>query len=326
MRSRQRFLIGVTAALATVLGGAGVAQANVTLATGLPAGVKVSMSQRGTTIAWSAPTGTGRWKLILWRNGVTSDVPIATSNMPFDVDLGDDGHGHLLATYSRCSRVTIGLNRPRGCDPYRYDISAQRERRITGLGGGGNSDYLPTASGGRIAFARSVSGGKADLYVRGLTGGTLRRQPGGLMNDDSRTGPRRLDLGMRGLAIAWASIGPAPDYDYGAQEARYDMLKGGHRLLARYTQGNVSGTNVAGVTAIDAGGGVLWGAQGNGEDQRSRLYWIPVELQSSDSQYLDLPVIDSSGTSFADAVILTCPLFGETPNVCSVVRLEPSPL
>ncbi|MSW96731.1 MAG: hypothetical protein F2796_08050, partial [Actinobacteria bacterium] len=232
-----RIRLVICAAVIASLGGAGSASADQTLATGLSGNVKVSTSQRGTSIAWSAPTGAGRWKLMLWRNGVTSDVPVPTSNMPFDVDLGDDGHGHLIATYSRCSRVTVGLARPRGCDPYRYDVTAARERRIPGLGYGSNSDYLPTASGGRIAFARSVGGGHADLYVRGLTSGTLRRQPGGLMNSDRRTGPRRLDLGLRGLAIAWATLGATPGYDYGAQEARYDLLKGGHRLLARYAQG-----------------------------------------------------------------------------------------
>ena len=129
--------------------GAGTAAADATLAAGLPSNVKVAM--KGNTVAWSARTAGGRWKLVIWRAGVARDAAVAPSRWPFDVDLGDDGHGRLLATYSRCIKV-VGLERPRGCDVYRYDVTSRRERRVRGLGNGSASDYLPTASGGQIAF------------------------------------------------------------------------------------------------------------------------------------------------------------------------------
>ncbi len=278
------------------------ARADTTLATGLPGTVKVSL--RGGAIAWSAPAGGGRWKLVIARGGVASDVAVPTARAPFDVDLGDDGHGHLIATYSRCSRPPRGLERPRGCDVYRYDVTAGRERRVPGLGAGSASDYLPTAFHGRIAFARSVAGGPARLYVRALSGGPLRRLHGGLANRDGRTGPRSLDLGARGLAIAWVARGPAgPGLDYGAQEVRWDPLNGSPRLLARYVQGDISGTDVVGVTA--AGTGVLWGVQGNGENQKTMLYLIPQLAQSSDSRELTFPIASVSGDGLEHAVVLT---------------------
>jgi hypothetical protein len=287
---------------AAMLLGAPTARADTTLATGLSSNVKVSM--RGDAIAWSAPAGAGRWKLVIARHGVTADAAVRTARAPFDVDLGDDGHGHLIATYSRCSRPPRGLERPRGCDVYRYDVTAKRERRVPGLGAGSASDYLPTAASGRIAFARSIAGGPARLYVRSLAGGPLRRLHGGLSNADDRTGPRSLDLGKPGLAIAWVARGPAgPGLDYGAHEVRLDPLHGPARLLARYIQGDISGTDVVGVTAT--GTGVLWGAQGNGENEKTMLYLIPQLPQSSDSRELSFPIASVSGDALEHAVVLT---------------------
>jgi hypothetical protein len=317
MRSIFAALVAVGAALALAVTSA---RADVTLATGLPSTVKVTM--KGDTVAWSAPTTGGRWKLVIRRRGVTADAAVAPGRAPFDVDLGDDGHGRLIATYSRCSVPAVGFERPRGCDVYRYDVTARRERRVPGLGAGSASDYLPTASAGRIAFARSVGGGPAKLYRRSLDGGALTALPGGLRNSDPRTGPRSLDLGPRSLAIAWVARGPAaPYYDYGAQEVRVDLLRGGSRLLARYAQGNVSGTDVVGVSAID-NGGVLWGAQGNGEDGRSRLYLVPNYEESSDSRYLTFPLTSVSGTTLDRAVALTCSRMTETATDCSIVLLS----
>jgi hypothetical protein len=290
--------VGATAMLL----GAATTRADTTLATGLPPTVKVSM--RGGAIAWSAPAAGGRWKLVIARGGVAADAAVRLASVPFDVDLGDDGHGHLIATYSRCSRPPRGLERPRGCDVYRYDVTARRERRVPGLGAGSASDYLPTAAGGRIAFARSVAGGPARLYWRTLSGGPLHRLRGGLANADDRTGPRSLDLGRPGLAIAWVAPGPAgPGLDYGGQEVRIDPLHAAPKLLARYTQGDISGTDVVGVTATDTG--VLWGAQGNGENDKTMLYLLPQLAQSSDSRELTFPIASVSGDSFAHAVVLT---------------------
>jgi hypothetical protein len=158
-----------------------------------------------------------------------------------------------------------------------------------------------------MAFARSVAGGPAHLYVRSLAGGAVRRLHGGLRNTDDRTGPSSLDLGRRGLAIAWIARGPAKSgreiFDYGAQEVRFDPLHGATRLLARYAQGNLAGTDVAGVTATATG--VLWGAQGNGENSKTMLYLIPQLAQSSDSRELTFPIASVSGVSLDDVVVLT---------------------
>ena len=301
MRARRRavcaaIMIGSTAVLP-----AGTAAADVTLASGLPAKVKVAM--RGDTVAWSAPAA-GGWKLVIWRRGVLTDAAMRPASAPFDVDLGEDAAGRLIATYSRCSEPPVGLERPRGCDVYLYDVDRERERRVARLGIGGASDYLPTASHGRIAFARSIDGGPARLYVRALAGGRLRKLPGGLQDSDERTGPRVLDLGARGLAFAWAA-GKSPTFPFGIEEARFDLLGGGHRLLERYVQFGTRAINIVGISATATG--VLWGTQETGEnDDPSLLHFRPrLRTPATMRRRLTTRMQSMSGTNVDRVAILT---------------------
>ncbi|MGC2372287.1 MAG: hypothetical protein WA484_00280 [Solirubrobacteraceae bacterium] len=75
----------------------GASRAAVRLADGLPQAPKVSAS--GGTLAWSAFDGTvGMWRLMVRRDGVTQTLPIVPRATPFDVDLGEDGYGGLVAS------------------------------------------------------------------------------------------------------------------------------------------------------------------------------------------------------------------------------------
>src|ERR1041385_5455354 len=55
-------------------------------------------------IVWSAP-GSGGWHLTGWHNGAVAELPVAPRQEPFDVDLGTDARGHVVATYSRGRRT-----------------------------------------------------------------------------------------------------------------------------------------------------------------------------------------------------------------------------
>lgn len=296
---------------AAALAPAMAAAADQTLATGLPPSVKVSMSMRGSAVAWSEPT-TGGYKLVIRSGGVTRDAAIRPSQRPFDVDLGDDGHGRLVATYSRCSG-RLEARPPRGCDPYIYAVTAQRERRVRGLGRGAASDYLPTASYGRIAFARSVRGGQPRLYVRGRNGGRLRALPFG--RTEKGSGPTSLDLGTRGLAIAWKRL-----ENYGSQQVRYDPLHGGTRVFATYYGGALSGTDVVGVSATLSG--LFWATAGYGEGiGLSQLFLVPRISESSVSRDAGMQLTSASGVSLQDAVVLSCAMGDLGPTDCRVILL-----
>jgi hypothetical protein len=292
---------------------AGVAAlAAVPLATGLPPAVKVS--QRGSAVAWSEPAPGGGFKLVVRVDGIARDAAVAPSRRPFDVDLGDDGHGHLIATYSRCTGAPERTP-PRGCDVYAYRVTTGHERRVAGLGRGAASDHLPTAARGRIAFARSVRGGHPRLHVRSLDGGPLRALPFGRRQRGS--GPTGLDLGARGLALAWQR--PA---DYGSQQVRYDPLSGRSKVLATYYGGALAGTDVVGVSATPTG--VLWGTAGYGESIGfSRLHLVPRPGAPPQSLDPGIQLTSVSGTSLADAVALTCDWGTFGPENCSVVLLRP---
>jgi hypothetical protein len=51
------------------------------------------------------------WRLMANVDGVTQALPVAPRPTPFDVDLGPDRRGRLLAVYSRCARG-LGLDQP----------------------------------------------------------------------------------------------------------------------------------------------------------------------------------------------------------------------
>lgn len=294
-----------TAALAPVA----VASGDTILATGLPPAVKVSM--RGAAVAWSAPVPAGGFKLVIRTHGVARDAAVAPSQRPFDVDLGDDGRGHLIATYSRCRRW-LEATTPRGCDVYAYDVTAARERRVAGLGRGAASDYLPTPAHGRIAFARSVRGGQPRLYVRALAGGRLRALPFG--HRQAGSGPTSLDLGPRGLTFAWRRTA-----DYGSHQVRYDKLYGASKVLATYAGGALAGTDVVGVSATPTG--VFWGTEGFGESIGiSRLYQARWN-RSATSRDPGLQLTSVSGVSLTEAVALSCEMGDFGPTNCSVVLL-----
>ena len=318
----EAWTVGAALLAAIALGPAAAASADVTLATGLPPTVKVSM--RGAAVAWSAPAPGGGFKLVIRTRGIARDAAIPPSRQPFDVDLGDDGHGRLIATYSRCSSgsptrspwpAVLEAVAPRGCDIYAYAVSAGREHRVAGLGRRAASDYLPTAAHGRIAFARSVRGGRPRLYVRALDGRRLRALPSARRQAGS--GPTSLDLGAGGLAIAWKRTA-----DYGSYQVRYDKLSGGSEVLATYAGGALAGTDVVGVSAVS--NRVFWGTEGFGESIGiSRLH---LTRPGRPSTWRDpgMQLTSVSGVSLTNAAALSCGAADSDPTSgpdCSLVLL-----
>lgn len=99
--------------LGTALLDCGPSRADVTLASDLPQAPKVSATAGA--LAWSTfDSTTGMWRLMVRRGGVAQTLPVAPRATPFDVDLGEDGHGGLLASYSRCSAPTRSTELPHG--------------------------------------------------------------------------------------------------------------------------------------------------------------------------------------------------------------------
>jgi hypothetical protein len=244
---RSKKLAPPAAALAVifVLAVTPAARADSVLAGRLPLGPKVSAGDNA--IAWSTFSADG-WHLMARVGQATEAVPVAPSPDPFDVDLGDDGHGGLVASYSRCSVPAEGLQLPHGCHLYYYDFATRTEHRVTLANTAGRSQFDPSMAAGRIAFVqiddRLTVGPRNQprIYVQGLNGGKPKLMPGGLQNGDDRTGPTALDLSGKALAFSWSMHGSGPDgLGYGDTELHVDQLAGGQAIIDRHAGGNLSG-------------------------------------------------------------------------------------
>lgn len=252
MGTRRAFLAVLVALLA-----AGPATAHAqTVLSQEPSVPKVSAA--GGALAWSSyDPVTGGWALMLRRDGATERAAVAPRPVPFDVDLGRDATGRLVASYSRCRTAAPDTAaKGRGCDIYVYDLEARTERRLPGASSSDASEYLPALDGGRVAFARvyedrpGAEGRRTYLYVRPLSGGSSLRLPGGTQDDDARTGPTALDLDGSRLAFAWEASA-----DYGISEMRLDDIGGGHTLVDVGSHGALSRVELLGATLLD---GVLY--------------------------------------------------------------------
>lgn len=210
MSSRWRaiVLIGTFAVTAVVANVPASARADTIVATLDRFG---GLSVHGSAVAWSTFDGTKRrYTLSILQNGKVTTAAVPGRSVPFDVDLGRDHRGRLVAVYSRCTSeggpsspfTELDVATPgRGCRIYRHIVGRRGEQRLRQIGAAGASDYMPTLSGSRIAFARRLRGGRLSLQVRRLSGTlerTLRSRTG---EGDARvTG---IDLAARTVAYGW---------------------------------------------------------------------------------------------------------------------------
>lgn len=286
-------------------------------------------------LAWSSfDASTGAWFLTIRRDGVAQRVPIAPRAVPFDVDLGHDAAGRLVAAYSRCDRESGFPPSGRGCDLYTYDLSAGRERRLAGASTDVASEFLPSLDGGRVAFARvyerrtGAAGRRTHLFVRRLDAGSERELPGGLRNPDPRTGPSGLDLGGRRLAFSWDVHGPAGiQFPYGASEIRVDELDGGQTLVQRDAGGGLS--NAAPLSPALVGGELRYGdsflSEGTPGVSDLRSYDLASGRRGRAAVELRIAgaAADRSATAYVSCTVESAP---SGPSCCGTAPRSPTPI
>jgi hypothetical protein len=188
--------------------------------------VAVKASAAGGVIAWNErDRRTRRFHLVARRGAEPARrIDVAPRKSPFDLDLGVDERGDVVAVYSRCRRETHELDEDTGLPPFerfagcrlhRYDFRTSRERRIAGVSGRGTSEFLPSLSGRYLAFARRPASRQAPVQLvrlrrtrRGAT--AQRRLPAGPSRDSGR--PLTLDLNGDDLTYSWLhEIDACPD-------------------------------------------------------------------------------------------------------------------
>jgi hypothetical protein len=296
----RRLAVAPAVALA-LLFAAAPARADETIATVAAPG---PVSAYGGMTAWSAlDPATGRYRLTVSGPDGIRTLPIRSRKVPFDVDLGRDARGGVVAAYSRCSREprrqTLGnalIAHPdwrsgSGCRLWRYSFASGRETRIGHTAARGASEFLPTLWEGRVAFARryparaGLSGQRAYLYVR--DGDRTRPLPPGARSAYRvciggnchrqrlvvEPGPTAMDLHGSRLALAWDSgsrTGPTSSV-YVETIGRRTVER---RRLQAVESGDIQGIEL--VSPVIDGSSVLWGSLWFGDETRSELRRRPL--------------------------------------------------
>jgi len=127
----------------------------------------------GGVVAWSDyDAATKRYRLVVREGDETARAPIAGSRRAFDVSLGPDARGRVVALYTRCRTAT------RGCDVYRYDVRARRERMVVSVSSPVKDEAWPVQWRDRVAFVRRDRAYVRDIYslvpIRGASAGAAR--------------------------------------------------------------------------------------------------------------------------------------------------------
>ncbi len=229
----------------------------------------------------------GRFRLMTTTTagGAPARVPVAPRSAPFDADLGPDARGRTTAVYSRCRTEPrdgwhdAGLEwaTSRGCDLFRFDFAAGRERRITGASRADASEFLPSLWRGRLAFTRvderRGAARLAHIYERSLASGRETLVPGGSPTRDPKVmaRPAGLDLGGRYVAYVWRFAG-APQRENGP-----------------FTEVRVATAGAARSTLLSQ--------RGNGDNIVSRVLSTP-SLVGSSAFYALMTTGDSNGSRF----------------------------
>lgn len=358
-RSTQtgRLLVASALAIVTLLLSTGSAEAASVLA---QEWAPSKVSHFGDMTAWSRlDPRTGDYRLVI-HDGQREHLPlIEPRSVPFDVDLGPNRFGDVVATYSRCEREPRMRDRPpalpgwatgKGCDVFLYSLkggSARKETKISGASTNESSEFLPSAWRARVAFSRVYErrdgrrGTLPYLYVRALEDpARSERQPGGSRGLSDLPGPTALDLYGRRLGFGWAY-----QRDTGRQrdEIRLDTLDAGHRLVA-WVQDSAR-TDFAQLTPSMDRGDIFWGTDCQGplcghEPQSAFVSRAPIERGSQNGgiAFLDgdrrlvsiardegrAALIDAAGYSTSDGQ-LRCrseedPQLSTTPGCRVVLR------
>jgi hypothetical protein len=291
------------------------------------------ISAYGGRLAWSQYVPTQNSYVLVTRvAGVSSVVPVAPRAVPFDVDLGPDETGGIVAAYSRCKSDPVGRapgsrnaiaqlpvwETGRGCDLYRFDFATGQETAIAVANAPHASEFLPTIWKARVAFARvyeskpGLAGRRAYLYARGTSGAARSvrvpagsRSTGKFCSGSPRNcrrvlepGPTALDLGGRRLAFGWDSIG-----DIGPTTAAYFATLNAHPRKHRIAFGGSGSIQAEEVIQpqVDTGQ-VYWGYTLYGDTTSNALRRY--RITTGDYQQTTLPAA-SAQDAFIRPVLAT---------------------
>ena len=238
----------------------------------------------GGALAWSAyDAASQRYALVVRQGEVTAPARTATSPRAFDVSLGPDSRGRVVALYTRCA--TAG----RDCDVYRYDLRTRRESRLRSVSSASFDEAWPAQWRGRIAFARRARTRVIDGYDHRPD----PRRRGPVLDCDvpyvktiaSSAPSRRLDRSRcgetTGIAIRGDTIVQVTDVDQGGAGSESDVRRlragGGAALILASTRGGEGGYSPFASPSLSSSS--VWLTR-TGQRQQVQQGFLRIELRS----------------------------------------------
>jgi len=165
-------------------------------------------------------------------------APIAGSRTPFDVSLGRNRRGRLVALYTRCQTA-----KGKRCDVYRYDVGSGAEQKLNSDSGPAEDEAWPVQEGDLLAFARRRPFGLSkNAEIRDCDLIFVKRL-------SSRAPSKRLDRGacsrttgisIRGTRIVQVTFGSPPGTRFASQVRLLSARGGAVKVLARQSSGEES--------------------------------------------------------------------------------------
>jgi hypothetical protein len=193
--------------------------------------------------AWSAfDEASGRYTLTL-RDPATGALktPLPSSKRPWDVSLGPDAHGNVVAIYQRCGSS--------GCDVRRTNVETGEEQALKSVSSPSYDEATPAIWKSTVVFTRDVKG--CDVpYVKDLSSSAGSRR---LLKSKCLTTPAG-QASIRGSRIVISSVDLSHADKNGAGQKsselrKYSATASGSSVIAKVTFGEES--NVFGQVAQD---------------------------------------------------------------------------
>jgi hypothetical protein len=157
--AKQSFRGAVALAVVIVAALCGAPTASASPQTLASVRVRAPIAAYGGWVVWSAPVS-GGWGLDAYHEGTVKTLPVAPRTQPFDVDLGTNASGEVVATFSRCVKTPRyeadlfleleGIS----CRVHVLNLASERERAPAISHPADTSDTTPSMWDGNIAFAR----------------------------------------------------------------------------------------------------------------------------------------------------------------------------
>jgi hypothetical protein len=229
----------------------------------IPGDTAPKIGAAGGVAVWSQfDAAANRWHLVASRDGAPVEaLPVATAAKPFDVNLGRDANGALVAVYTRCEP---------GCDLYELDLTTGHEEHLTAISSPAGAEHDPSIFKGAIAFVRDedVSGRPGHVLRLAAAGGGATRALA-KSNAPGIRSPALTDDRVAYIVDTPGGGGPG----FGKQEVHLRTLRGG--VVSNVYRAVSGGANFANVTNLTLEAGnrhvFLWARTNTGSGAGNRI-------------------------------------------------------